>query len=353
MSENKILLSIIIPLFNKLQYVEKCMDGLIENRFDGMQIIIVNDESTDGSDAVCKEYAQKYDFITVIDQKNMGLAGARNTGMKYAEGEYITFLDADDYIDQGAYETMMKRITEGDYDILQYGLRLLVEGKEPEDAPTVEEDTEFIGDEVKTLVNTLITQKNAKEKELSCIYNCCSACNHIYRTSLIKDNDMSFFAFWNNEDDILFNIRIYQLAKRILIVKDCYYNYIMASDSMSREHRYVGNIYDKRIASYDWYKEQLEKIGADKETECNYLGVHKRTSILYSLYDVTQEKCPLSKQESIDYLLSIYDREKNIIDRSYYSDAGRIDRLYLNLFRRGHIRLLYFINRNLLKKYRR
>lgn len=94
-------LSIIIPVYNVEGYIKECLESIVHFDDNELEIIIVNDGSTDGSLIICEDYEKKYNNIRVITQKNQGLSGARNTGIKNATGEYILFLDSDDFMEEG------------------------------------------------------------------------------------------------------------------------------------------------------------------------------------------------------------------------------------------------------------
>ncbi len=92
--------SVIIPVYNTRKYLEKCIDSVIQQDYTNLEIILVDDGSTDGSEDICEKYAGKDPRIIVIHQENRGLSGARNTGIKKATGRYLLFVDSDDYIDK-------------------------------------------------------------------------------------------------------------------------------------------------------------------------------------------------------------------------------------------------------------
>lgn len=116
------LLSIIVPVFNVEKYLNKCIDSLLNQNIDKnhYEIIIVDDESTDNSLAIAKEYEAKYENIKLISQKNKGLGGARNTGLKFASGEYILFLDSDDYLSTNSLSVILERIKRDKLDVLRF-----------------------------------------------------------------------------------------------------------------------------------------------------------------------------------------------------------------------------------------
>lgn len=103
-------ISVIIPVYNVEKYLNKCVDSVVAQTYQNLQIILVDDGSTDGSSKICDAYAEADSRITVVHKQNGGLSSARNEGMKIADGDYVTFLDSDDYVSPTAYEELYKLI---------------------------------------------------------------------------------------------------------------------------------------------------------------------------------------------------------------------------------------------------
>lgn len=109
------LISVIVPIFNVEAYLRPCIESILASTYTTLQIILVNDGSTDHSGEICDEYTRKDTRIEVIHQKNAGLSPARNSGMKAAKGKYISFIDGDDYIHPQMYEVLLEALQEGNY----------------------------------------------------------------------------------------------------------------------------------------------------------------------------------------------------------------------------------------------
>ena len=122
-------ISIIVPIYNVEKQLRRCIDSLLKQDSNELQteIILVNDGSTDNSGNIAKEYASKYqDEIMYLEKENSGLSDARNYGMKYATGEYIAFVDSDDYVDEQLYVKLLKYMKD-QYDLIKIRIAIVDE----------------------------------------------------------------------------------------------------------------------------------------------------------------------------------------------------------------------------------
>ena len=102
------LVSVIIPVYNVSRYLPKCLDSVISQTWRNLEIIVIDDGSTDGSGSICDQYAKRDDRIKVIHSPNRGLSSARNLGLDNLRGQFISFIDSDDWIEPDAVETLVK-----------------------------------------------------------------------------------------------------------------------------------------------------------------------------------------------------------------------------------------------------
>ena len=116
------LLSVIIPVYNVQEYLGRCLESVIQNTYKNLEIICINDGSTDHSFEILQEYAKKDRRFIVINQKNMGVSAARNTGLEIASGENIAFIDSDDWIHPQYFEILLKmqEICKSDISVCRY-----------------------------------------------------------------------------------------------------------------------------------------------------------------------------------------------------------------------------------------
>ena len=115
-------LSVIVPVYNCEKYLPACLDSLINQTYNDTEIICVNDGSKDNSLTILKDYENKDKRIKVIDKPNGGVSSARNTGILASRGNYVTFIDSDDYLDLDLYEKCMQKIKSENADVLAFGL---------------------------------------------------------------------------------------------------------------------------------------------------------------------------------------------------------------------------------------
>lgn len=114
-------ISVIVPVYNVEKYLSRCIESIINQSYQNIEIILINDGSTDNSSIICDEYAKKDTRIKVIHKKNGGVSSARNVGLKNARGEFITFVDSDDYIKLTCFEKMVNGIKNNDVDMVVVG----------------------------------------------------------------------------------------------------------------------------------------------------------------------------------------------------------------------------------------
>ena len=106
------LISVVVPVYNVEQYIRECVDSIVSQTYCHLEIVLIDDGSLDNCPVICDEYAKKDSRIKVVHQKNGGLAKARNVGIENSSGEYITFIDSDDYIASNYIEILYRGIIE-------------------------------------------------------------------------------------------------------------------------------------------------------------------------------------------------------------------------------------------------
>lgn len=208
-------ISVIVPVYNCKKYISKCLDSIVNQTYKNLQIIVVDDGSTDGSEKICELWAKKDSRIEVIHQKNSGVSVARNVGMKRIKGQLVSFIDADDMLDLDMYEFLVTLMEKYEADISHCGYKHLV------------------GKEVRLVHDThkIIVQK--KEEALECLIGgklfVGSLWNKLYKVELL--NNLFFNEHIKINEDILFNYQVFCRANRIVFADYAKYNYIAHKNS--------------------------------------------------------------------------------------------------------------------------
>lgn len=233
--------SIIVPVYNVEKYLRKCLDSLINQTLKDIEIICVNDGSKDNSPKILEEYAKKDNRIIVINQENAGLSVARNSGIDIAKGEYIGFVDSDDWIDLDYYEKLYNAASTNDTDIAVGGIIRVTGIKKKK----------FLNFEKETLTD------NANLKfELCDVPEKSYVWNKIYKTQKLKELNLKFEEGRIFEDCIFTPQALFFLGKMVT-VPNTYYYYLRRGNSTVKqrsEKANADNVYANKKAS-DFIKE--------------------------------------------------------------------------------------------------
>lgn len=129
------MISVVVPVYNVEKYLDKCVRSILAQTYGDFELILVDDGSSDKCPLLCDEYASKYNKIRVLHKKNGGLSDARNAGTAIASGNYITFIDSDDYVSKDYLENLFNLLEENDADISVTGIEVFFEGEKPKTVP--------------------------------------------------------------------------------------------------------------------------------------------------------------------------------------------------------------------------
>ena len=228
--------SVIIPVFNAEKYIERCVDscmnqGLEEGDFE---ILLCNDGSTDSSLAIAEDLSRKHNCIKVFTQENAGAGMARNLGLVHAIGNYVIFVDSDDYLVSNSLKPLLEKCEELDLDICKYVIKCinLYDGTINTRFSPVGINTVFTGYEL--LANPAVPLD--------------SACSSFYKRQLLEDNNI-IFGNQTSSEDVVFNIHAYPHAKRVMFSNKHVYTYEVrigsrghSIDYLSRKRYLLNNI---------------------------------------------------------------------------------------------------------------
>lgn len=222
-------ISIIIPVYNAEKYLRQCLDSVVNQTLKEIEILCINDGSTDSSLDILNEYAEQDKRIKVFSQKNSGPATARNVGLDNATGDYLWFIDADDWCELNACEYLYKEIQNfSEIDYVHFGTNIFDNQKK-----ITNKDAYYNLTIVpEKFINTVISELN--EKNISILYNLPNELwSKLFRKKFISKNKIRFNDELKNGDDALFSSLAFLKAKSRIYKKECLYNYrIFVDDSI-------------------------------------------------------------------------------------------------------------------------
>ena len=241
-----IKVSIIVPVYNVEKYISRCLDSLVDQTLKEIEIIVVNDETPDNSEKIILEYTNKYKNIKYYKKKNGGLSDARNYGIGYASGEYIAFVDSDDYVDLSMFEKMYKKAKTDNFDIVACNVDMVLED----------------GSNIQSVKSGLKDFNNVNAAMIT-VYP--SAWNKIYKKELF-DKVLFKKGVWFEDVELLY--RLFPYIKTIGVVEDELYYYVQREGAITKTYDerlfdYIKNWngiiqYYKKNNFYDKYKLEIE-----------------------------------------------------------------------------------------------
>lgn len=276
-------LSIIIPVYNIERFLRECLNSVINQTAKSYEVIVVDDGSTDSSLSICEEFAHNYDIITAIHKENGGLSSARNEGLKHARGEYISFVDGDDYIDNNYIEILLKALDK-EYDLLSFRYKAKIE-KSVEIHPN---KTEYIksffneSDNLDFLISEIYMKINW------------SAWSHVYKRSILEKYNLIFED--NNKifaEDMYFLFSYCSLIKNAKFISNPLYNYRLRQNSImniEKRNLNVGRMNELSKCLFSFYKRNNKRYFIEQFPLIHYLVIRQvlYRALIYN--DLPQKK---------------------------------------------------------------
>lgn len=221
------LISIIVPVYNAEKYLEQCLDSLIHQTYPNIEIIVVNDGSTDNSSKIIEYYREKDKRIYVINQKNKGLSQARNEGVKIANGAFIMFVDSDDWINLETCNHLIQILYKNkNIDLIFWSYIKEYQNKITEEKYILSDSSNLQKISYKKLRLRLFGLTGSELKDPSNSNTLVTAWGKLYRTSYIKDNMLQFVdTNLIGTEDLLFNIQYFKYISEFYYLNKSLYHY--------------------------------------------------------------------------------------------------------------------------------
>ena len=273
--------SIIIPIYNFEKYLERSVGVARNQTLKNIEIILVDDESPDNCPQMCDRFKEEDDRIKVVHKKNGGLGLARNSGLDIATGEYVFFLDSDDYIDLDTLEVMYNAAVANDVDFVRVD-----NYRENGDGTILNKNyvppmREGLYDQKELREELLFPQFGMGPKENGDKYVSCSVWRNLYKKDIIDKSNLRFVSERVMiSEDIPFNLDFMIRAEKAYVINRKFYHYIVNENSLTQS--YKADRFDKELELYNGLKERLNSYGVYDKCEMRmnrFLMTRARKSI--------------------------------------------------------------------------
>lgn len=288
-------ISFIVPVYNVAEFLPDCIESLCGQKYPNLEIIMVNDGSTDESLRILQEYAKKDDRIKVLDQPNQGANAARNNGLKNAAGVWVCFVDGDDWIDLNMCSELLPYLNE-DLDILFYSYQYVYpSGSQKLHKTETEFDIEK--EDFKELQYATLNRQGRYRFGVRKI-DTVSVWDKMYRLDFLRKNKLMFNEKLPKLQDLLFNLNVYEYANNGHVINKPYYNYRMNEKSVSK--RYQEDIVKKFEVIHKYLNEFMERHWDDETMKKAYyerIATHLRTCIVLNYCNAQNTKSYGTRKE--------------------------------------------------------
>lgn len=314
-------ISVIVSVYNTEKYIEKCLDSLLNQTYSNIEIVVINDCSTDGSLKILKKYAKKYDNMILIENKeNKGLSYSRNVGLEKATGEYIGYIDSDDYVDSTYYEQMMKAIKKEKSEIAIADMKIVYEdGSFPD----------YVSKGCNGEVNTLNIIKNGLAA---------SACNKLFKREIIEKYK---FSEGKLNEDLAVILPSIVAAKKISYVENNNYYYVQHTGSIQNSR-----FSDRRFDIFYGVELTLKRIkGCKNYAKISQAIIYEQLIVLL-IYVIPKEKNLIRRHHILkkyNQLSKKYNIRKNQYFWKFLEEQGRKHAIYYKILFKLNCNGLYIL----------
>lgn len=277
-------ISVIVPVYNAEQFLDKCISSIIDQTYNNLEIILINDGSTDNSLDICEKYADSDSRIILISKENGGVSSARNKGLEIATGDYIGFIDSDDYISFDMYEKLLIATVKNDADIAECGY-------------------------ISTTSDYIVTSKHSLKEEVilrnyECSYNYLKQnnttnfnWNKLYKKTIFEDIRYSNYKY---SEDYVVNVKAFYKCNKKVAINDCCYYHVVNQYSATQQ-----KFKETKLDIIKAGKEVLEFYEAKYPQLCNLAIIYILNKIR-RLYEDLAESNVLNKKEIKEILINEY-----------------------------------------------
>ena len=302
--EKEELITVIVAVYNIEAYLERCVRSILNQTYQKLQIILVDDGATDSSGKMCDVFASEDARVEVVHKKNGGLSDARNAGIKLARGTYVAFVDGDDWIDDTMYEEMLGSILEQEADIAICRYRQVY----PEQ--TIDESTkQAIVFEGREALECLIAEQDAYQLQNA-------AWNKLYRKDLLQGQEFPKGRWY---EDIVYTTILLSKIKRCVYLDRAFYNYVLEREGSIMSQGLQARILTDQIPAYMEKTEYLKSIGEMAMADTHNYYTYKRLLILYTQFRRSKDS---NRKKFCKELQRIIEAEQDNFEAAFTCEAA-------------------------------
>lgn len=333
----KPLVTVVVPVYNTGKYIDRCLKSIVNQTYKNLEIILVDDGSTDNSSLLCDEWKKKDKRIIAVHKKNAGLGMARNSGIEYATGEYVSFVDSDDFVDLDIYELLVRNIEKSNADTSYCSLKQYSnKTKKIRDFPQPRVGV-FSGKEVLyDILGAPPEEKDDYKKEMS-------VCAVLFSTKIIKDNHISFVS--EREficEDLIFDFQYLSCAQKVVVSEETKYYYCVNDNSLT--HKYNPKRFEQDIILYKKVLELINETFDNKE-----VVILRFNKLLLGLIrvcfvqEVKNSNCNIEEKKKRLNKMASNEVVQGVLSNYPYSQNHIKQRIFNMLLRGKHTILIYII----------
>lgn len=312
--------SIIVPVYNAEKYLGYTISSIRRQTYQNIEIILVNDGSTDGSLQICRNYAAIDPRVRVIDLPNGGVSAARNRGLAEATGEYVQFVDADDVIHADMTRRLVEVMETYQKDLVVCGFQMIMLDENLEKTGEAFFSSTYFGREC-VMTQRMFFQNMALLLWKSCLLE--GPCNRLYRRKVIESGQILFPSDISLGEDFCFNMDYFRYMNGVVFIAEIYYYYLKnRKDSLTgcyREDLFENQLFlvqrfEKLLLDFDMYTQEQERLVA------TYLVA----KVIQSLENLFREECSLQMRKKKEYMETIVNHNtvRNAFEKADYIDPS-------------------------------
>ncbi len=282
--------SIIIPVYNVEKYIKRCIDSILKQNYDDYEIILVNDGSVDNSGSLCDQIADAHSNIIAVHKENGGLASARNYGLKHIKGQYVVFIDADDWVAPHFFAFLDEHLRKNNLDVLKYGYQRVYNNElGKSQVPYYEEGVYDRSEILKCILPGAVGPIRLFDYEKNALL---SACTCAYSVEFLKANKIIFTSEREIlNEDFLFNFHVLLCANQVEVTHEILYMYYFRDGSLSKN--YIQDILSRKQKLMLEYKRLLDEKNLFRQFEKQYYNGYAD-----SMYACITNECSKYRGES-------------------------------------------------------